>query len=96
MDSHYDRDSFKDYQLVQIRSVDQNALFARTFARVFSMPDFRLRGLGLKVTRAIAELARDRGIRYLVGGGTAEGMNVYRKAKIREIGKSQRWIFSTT
>lgn len=57
-------------------------------------PDFRRRGLGIHIAKQIAELARARGVRYLAGNGTEEGMHVYRKAGVREIGVTQRWIRS--
>ncbi|RYZ73952.1 MAG: GNAT family N-acetyltransferase [Proteobacteria bacterium] len=56
-------------------------------------PEFRRRGLGLQIAANIAEKAQARGVRYLVGNGSEEGMHVYRKAGVRVIGVAQRWIF---
>jgi GNAT superfamily N-acetyltransferase len=55
------------------------------------VPQFRNQGLGTFIAKAIADGARARGVRYLAGTGSDEGMQVYRKAKIEEIGKAQRW-----
>lgn len=55
-------------------------------------PDFRRAGLGSQVTREIARLAQERGVRYLAGSATEDGLKVYRKANIREIGTARRWV----
>lgn len=58
--------------------------------------DYRRLGLGVQITLEIAKRARRSGVRYLCGTGSMEGMRVYRKFGIREVGTSRRWIFNTT
>lgn len=54
-------------------------------------PDYRLQGLGFLIANEIAMRANSRGVRYLVGNGSEEGMHVYRKGGVRALGNSYRW-----
>jgi ribosomal protein S18 acetylase RimI-like enzyme len=55
--------------------------------------DFRRQGLGAQITAEIAKRAQKSGLRYLAGIGSVEGMRIYRKFGIHEVGVCRRWYY---
>ena len=65
-----------------------------TMMNLTVLPAARGRGHGLRVAAEAVKFAKSCGYKMLCTTGTPEGMAVYRKAPLQEVGKCQRWVWN--